>query len=1000
MYETDVDSGKTRLLVSLPNAGTSAHDTSNFFDDRGFFTANGAESLGGIGLSGDGATLYAVNMGDKRLYSVPTAGGAPTDVPIPDPDCVGGQWRPFGLTVHDNVVYVGGVCDASVSGLRKDLRAVVYTFDHSAFTKVLDHALDFPRGMAWYALGNDAKGINTHWNPWLTQAADLGNTISSEASGTRYYAFAQPELSSIAVENDGSLILGFRDRFADQIANGTSDPRNGTHAIATQSAGDINKVCMLHGTYNWEGTGGCPNNNTGYATSGITYSSSVAEYFPGHYYVPSGFSDPNGAAHQTTAQGAIGFSARQPDVVSSSLDPLTYCCIGGLAWFDRATGKGNGKTPSRGLHLVSNNPAHGNTSSGGFAKSNGLGTLAMLALPGPVQIGNRVWFDANRNGIQDADEVPIAGAVVNLFKGSEATGTPAATTSTDADGEYYFGGDGADYQLAAGADYTVQFDVCNVSKTSLPGSPTSVSFTQPTAGKDTTLDSNVVPPTTGKSCLGTAAVKAPSNPGEVDHTIDAGIAPAPKTYTPVGWLFHDKVPPANATITPGEPGIPGIVVQLLHCDGTPVVSGGSPVTTTTQPTTPAGFTPPAGSDGSGFYDFPDVAAGCYMVAIDVPPGLPPAESDYRFNPPPPGSTPGTPGVSNFVPPTPSSPPATPSTTWTTPPFTVGPKNPQPENDGALEQRNQLGDFVWVDTNHDGIQHADEPGVNGVQIDLLNCDGTPVMGPDGKPMTTVTGPAPKGLTPDNDTNGDGFYRFTGLVDGCYQTKFEMSELPAGYSSYSLTTPGKGTPGNNSTPDSTTWTSPQVTLGPTNRIDLTLDAGIIQHNELGDFVWRDKHHDGVQHPDDPGVNGVPVALLSCDGSAVKGVDGKPMTTVTGPAPKGLNPANDPSGDGYYHFGGLDDGCYKVQFTPPNGASFTTQFVGDNCADSHADPKTGIGTAVTLGPKDRINLCQDAGLVFASGSLSATGVKIADGIAAALVLLTIGGGLLLAARRRRAA
>jgi protocatechuate 3,4-dioxygenase beta subunit len=62
-------------------------------------------------------------------------------------------------------------------------------------------------------------------------------------------------------------------------------------------------------------------------------------------------------------------------------------------------------------------------------------------------LGDRVWLDANANGVQDTGEAGVAGVTVKLF---DATGTQLlATTRTDADGRYAFDG------LAAG-DYRVQ----------------------------------------------------------------------------------------------------------------------------------------------------------------------------------------------------------------------------------------------------------------------------------------------------------------------------------------------------------------------------------------------------------------------------------------------------------------------------------------------------------------------------------------------------------------
>ncbi|MFD8148650.1 SdrD B-like domain-containing protein [Streptomyces sp. NPDC059708] len=52
-----------------------------------------------------------------------------------------------------------------------------------------------------------------------------------------------------------------------------------------------------------------------------------------------------------------------------------------------------------------------------------------------MQIGNRVWFDRNRDGVQGPDEQPLPGATVTL---KDHDGTTLQTTTTDARGESYF----------------------------------------------------------------------------------------------------------------------------------------------------------------------------------------------------------------------------------------------------------------------------------------------------------------------------------------------------------------------------------------------------------------------------------------------------------------------------------------------------------------------------------------------------------------------------------
>jgi hypothetical protein len=80
-----------------------------------------------------------------------------------------------------------------------------------------------------------------------------------------------------------------------------------------------------------------------------------------------------------------------------------------------------------------------------FGKSAGLGDLETFCNQAPLEIGNRVWLDRNRNGVQDPDEPPISGVTVELWR----NGVRIGVAVTDAAGTYYFrsGSDPADANL-------------------------------------------------------------------------------------------------------------------------------------------------------------------------------------------------------------------------------------------------------------------------------------------------------------------------------------------------------------------------------------------------------------------------------------------------------------------------------------------------------------------------------------------------------------------------
>lgn len=269
IYTVAADGSATKLFAKVPGATKTAHDTGNLIKDAGFTDAPGKESVGGLALSDDGSTLYAVNLLTRSLVSFdatkPTASAPEATVPIPDPGCASADdWRPFSVAINNNTLHVGGVCSAESTQERADLKAVVATYDGEKFTTVLSQVLDFERGAV--LTGTSGNDQVNHWNPWNTDLADWdGHTVNG------WIMDPQPELASLAFARDGSLILGFRDRFMDVVGWGGLDPRPGNDTPQSGMAGgDINMACATPtGGYEWEGTGNCADHATDPTLDGV-----------------------------------------------------------------------------------------------------------------------------------------------------------------------------------------------------------------------------------------------------------------------------------------------------------------------------------------------------------------------------------------------------------------------------------------------------------------------------------------------------------------------------------------------------------------------------------------------------------------------------------------------------------------------------------------------------------------------------------------------------------
>jgi large repetitive protein len=161
-------------------------------------------------------------------------------------------------------------------------------------------------------------------------------------------------------------------------------------------------------------------------------------------------------------------------------------------------------------------------------------------------IGDLVWIDANGNGRQDPEEPGFAGLSVKLYGDTNADGvidSLVATTTTAADGSYYFDG------LASGVYRVVVNNGSTPSGYTHTGDPDA--FLSSSAGDNQT---------TTPILLG---------PGDVFVNADFGYQPAASSAIS-GTIYLDFNADANKDA--GDPGVKFVSVALLDDDGNVVAT--------------------------------------------------------------------------------------------------------------------------------------------------------------------------------------------------------------------------------------------------------------------------------------------------------------------------------------------------------------------------------------------------------------------------------------------
>ncbi|MFJ4159950.1 SdrD B-like domain-containing protein [Microbacterium testaceum] len=444
----------TTLGIDLGTVPTNAQrglssPTTSTYDPDGFAQA-AKVGFGGAALSDDGHTLFFVNLHDKKLYAIDVSNPSVPPTSFRSWDLgLGVGKRPWAVNVHQGQLYVGvsdsgeNAAGAQPGKSASSLNMTAQVLSTSAtqpgtFTSVLTAPLGYTKGPVYEFVGSSVDAQQRRWNSWTDTWAWNGGSVAESGGG--WHVYPQPILSGLYFDENGYLTLGFLDRTSVQGGN-----RNwSTNAqypgfFETGSGGDILIAApTASGQYTLE------NNAKAGARTGVTGQASEG---PGgrEFYNDSNVQGRGG--HHEIGLGSLTGQRGTGEVVSTVFDPLNGIRLSGLDWFSTGTGA------VRGGYELTTDGSGTSSVDGGFQKGGGLGTVSLLARSAPVEIGNRVWFDADQNGIQDADEPAIQGVTVQLFvKGSN---TPLATQTTDAQGQYYFRSDRDGFD--PNGSYTVRF---------------------------------------------------------------------------------------------------------------------------------------------------------------------------------------------------------------------------------------------------------------------------------------------------------------------------------------------------------------------------------------------------------------------------------------------------------------------------------------------------------------------------------------------------------------
>ncbi|WP_072335318.1 MULTISPECIES: SdrD B-like domain-containing protein [unclassified Paenibacillus] len=397
----------------------------------------------------------------------------------------------------------------------------------------------------------------------------------------------------------------------------------------------------------------------------------------------------------------------------------------------------------------------------------------------------------------------------------------------------------------------------------------------------------------GAKLINTVVVKPDETPtGTATHEVPVITSPRGSIGDYV-WLDRDEDGVQDA----GEPGINGLTVKLFTSPE------GSPLAQTVT----------RDKDGKpGYYLFQGLPAGDYYVQFVIP-------ADYGVTL---ANASGEATDSNKT-----------DASGFTEKITIGTGSWHDLTiDLGLVPRGEIGNYVWLDLNRDGLQNEEASlGINGVEVRLYSPDRS------GAPIAVTT--------TSNDAQGrPGYYLFDDLIAGDYYVQFVP---PADYAK-TLEAQGSQRGLDSNATDDEGFTA-MITIGETaGWIDHTIDLGLIAKGAIGNYVWYDANGNGAQDEAQTlGRNGVTVKLYN----GAKQLLGQTVT------------ADDSSGrPGYYLFDQLLGGEYYVEFMLPSGYVATREAADGVSPELDSNKRTGGFTDLIVigGANAWEDLSIDLGLV----------------------------------------